>query len=383
MVSRVPVWIGTFAVKSFPWVVIELRPSVLRPLSHRQFLSFETMVPVPSDDDPQDTSSDSDEAFDRETSFPGAEAEDPEFEELTSEDFPTYFSERDGRLFHSHGGSPYPLPVDTREQERMNVQHRALFELMGGYYPDSCPVPEVLAEDPDRQKYALDMCTGTGKWAMDVAHGFPHVAFRGLDIVPIATRYPRPNVQFSMHDVNTPTVWAAGTFDFIHARSVTMAVRAPFKSSASLRPRGLFLSGEWVRYPSVHSAYAPRTPATHTPAFTAFFGHLHAALVTRGLHPVAPPIASLLAHTGAFDEITPREYYMPLGPWHPDPVMKSLGRAFRAAFLRYMESVRPMITDSGVVPVEELDDVYADVKQEVRHVEGLLCVFHSVHARKI
>jgi hypothetical protein len=44
--------------------------------------------------------------------------------------------------------------------------------------------------------------------------------------VPIATRYPHPNVQFSLHDVNTPTVWVAGTFDLIHARSVTMAVRA-------------------------------------------------------------------------------------------------------------------------------------------------------------
>lgn len=150
--------------------------------------------------------------------FPGAEVEDPEFEELTSEDFPTLFQEKNGRLFHSHCASPYPLPVDTLEQEvrspfpglcvymfpptglqRMNLQHQALFKLLGGHYPDSCPVAETLAEDPGRQKYALDLCTGTGAWyacrihwtiwtqfllsrTMDVAYDFPHVAFRALDI---------------------------------------------------------------------------------------------------------------------------------------------------------------------------------------------------------
>lgn len=38
-------------------------------------------------------------------------------EELGPDDFPTYFSERDGRLFHSSTTSPYPLPADAPEQE--------------------------------------------------------------------------------------------------------------------------------------------------------------------------------------------------------------------------------------------------------------------------
>jgi hypothetical protein len=72
-------------------------------------------VPVPPDEDANDSGSD--EGSEPESYFPGAEVEDPEFEELSSDDFPTYFIERGGRLFHSHGGSPYPLPVDTPEQE--------------------------------------------------------------------------------------------------------------------------------------------------------------------------------------------------------------------------------------------------------------------------
>lgn len=36
---------------------------------------------------------------------------------LQPDDFPTYFSERGGRLFHSSTTSPYPLPIDTPEQD--------------------------------------------------------------------------------------------------------------------------------------------------------------------------------------------------------------------------------------------------------------------------
>jgi hypothetical protein len=37
--------------------------------------------------------------------------------ELDRDEFPSHFIERDDRLFHSHGNSPYPLPVDTPEHQ--------------------------------------------------------------------------------------------------------------------------------------------------------------------------------------------------------------------------------------------------------------------------
>jgi len=36
--------------------------------------------------------------------------------ELAPDEFPSYFSERDNHLFHA-SSSPYPLPVDTLEQQ--------------------------------------------------------------------------------------------------------------------------------------------------------------------------------------------------------------------------------------------------------------------------
>lgn len=45
--------------------------------------------------------------------------------------------------------------------------------------------------------------------------------------VPIQTRYPLPNVQFEIHDVNTNFRWPDETFDLINARDINMAVSLP------------------------------------------------------------------------------------------------------------------------------------------------------------
>ena len=50
--------------------------------------------------------------------------------EIGQEDIPSYFIEQDGRLFHSHGNSPYPLPVDTPEQQVCGFIYHLLTKLI-------------------------------------------------------------------------------------------------------------------------------------------------------------------------------------------------------------------------------------------------------------
>jgi hypothetical protein len=54
----------------------------------------------------------------------GAPDESPLLYELAAEDFPSFFAERNGRLFHAHLTSPYPLPVDTPEQQVNYIRYR-------------------------------------------------------------------------------------------------------------------------------------------------------------------------------------------------------------------------------------------------------------------
>ncbi|KAF7321118.1 Methyltransf-25 domain-containing protein [Mycena chlorophos] len=320
-------------------------------------------------------------------------------EELAQEDFPQYFVERDNRLFHSHT-SPYPLPVDTPEQERQKVQHRLLFDVIGAHYPPNCPVQAVLAPDPARQRYALDICTGTGKWAIDMARDFPHVSFRGFDIVPIAPRLNLPpNVNFVMHDVNTVAPWDAGTFDLVHARSVSMAVPNYASLLAEcarlLRPGGAFIAGEWSRMiftmapPPTGGPPVP-TPITPqlAPFLHAFLGALHTALITppNPLPATAPLVAPLLAaqpHFYVQNTITPASHLFPLGGWHPDPAMQHIGRVFRNIFRRYMDSVRPLLDAKSGMPQAQLNQLYVGVHQEIRSVPGIWGLYNTVFARRV
>lgn len=55
-----------------------------------------------------------------------------EIVELDQNDFPAYFTEREGRLFHSHGNAPYPLPVDAHEQ---HVRSQPAYTMFGSLTP--------------------------------------------------------------------------------------------------------------------------------------------------------------------------------------------------------------------------------------------------------
>ncbi|KAF8154294.1 S-adenosyl-L-methionine-dependent methyltransferase [Crassisporium funariophilum] len=304
-------------------------------------------------------------------------------EELGADDFPTYFSERGGRLFSS-SSSPYPLPVDGPEQQRSTLLHTVCNQLIGANYVG--PVPEVLALEHGRQKIALDLCTGNGKWVMDMAREFPLVHFRGIDIVPIATRYPLPRVQFEVQDVNSPYRWSNETFDLVHARSISMATRdyrrVLQEVARVLRPGGLFVSCEWGRY----VAFEPSLrldPSTHAPASSRFFDALTRALASsRGIQPISPQIPMFLSNSGLFTGITSEQRHMPIGAWASDPAMRVLGERSLEIIERYTDSVKPLLIEAGWVEAE-VENLLADYLQETQTTQGLIGVLYTVHARRV
>ncbi|KAK0467097.1 S-adenosyl-L-methionine-dependent methyltransferase [Desarmillaria tabescens] len=311
-------------------------------------------------------------------------SDDSDLVELRSDEFINYFVESNGRLFHSSATSPYPLPVDTPEQQRLNVLHNVLFCMIGAHYVG--PVPEILMWEPGRHKIVVDMCTGTGKWVMEMAEQYPHVRFYGFDIVPIATRYPLPNVNFEIHDVGERTRYPDRSIDFVHARSVSMTIRDYRRIirevSRILRPGGIFVSGEWGQHPTIHPSYN-LDPASQTPSFCHFFQLLRDALARRGIPQNVPgTVHSLLQSSGGFFEVTPQTHYFPVGPWSSDHAIQRIGRAFRAVLSRYMDSVRPVILELGV-NASDLDDLYAGARAEIGRAQGLVAVYYSVHARRI
>jgi len=300
---------------------------------------------------------------------------------IQPDDFPSYFLERDGRLFHSSTTSPYPLPVDTPEQERLKALHRLAKSRMGANYVD--PVPDILAHDPDRQKCVLDLCTGTGTWAMEMAEEFPRVLFRAIDIVPIATRYPLPNVVFEIDDITADLRWPDATFDFIHARDISLSIHeypSIFKEVVRvLRPGGLFLSCEWEREIIFHPDRPEASGTTLHPTASAYFYHvLNTALANQGIQTVINQIPSYIRDTGAFHGITPSLFYVPVGTWPEDAAMRDLGRRFLASQSRYAENMKPFLLQMGYAQ-EFVEGLVQNFISELETKEGLVGAYRLVY----
>ncbi|KAJ3717228.1 S-adenosyl-L-methionine-dependent methyltransferase [Lentinula guzmanii] len=315
--------------------------------------------------------------------------EDTELNELGDSEFPLYFTERNNRLYQADTAtSPYPLPVDTPENQRVNALHKALYQLIGraNYIG---PVTEVLAPQEGPRKIAIDLGCGTGQWVMEMAREFPHVFFFGLDVVPIATRYPEDNVQFELHDIGEPMRWPNGSVDLIHARSIFMTVRdySVIISEAArlLKSGGMFLSGEWGPFPAFHPTFpqAMGDPRDYVPGLDRFYRLLHSVLATRGIiHAVASTVHQRLDASGAFTDIHEHIFYMPIGTWSPDPGTQILGKRNRAALTKFMNSIRPIFVAAGESEAD-LEQLYNECWTEMYGASGLVSVYYLVPARRI
>ena len=118
-----------------------------------------------------------------------------------------------GRRYHAYREGEYVLPNDDVEQERLDLQHHVWRLLIGGSLY-TAPISE-----PSR---ILDLGTGTGIWAIDMADEFPAAEVQGVDLSPIQPNWVPPNCTFHVDDYDGNWTYTAHeAFDFIHGRALS------------------------------------------------------------------------------------------------------------------------------------------------------------------
>lgn len=304
---------------------------------------------------------------------PGADdIDDDTLDPIEDHEFPTFFRQigTPPRLFHSHGS--YVLPVDSDETKRQEAQHILLRMVLGSNY--DAPVRELLNSSPGGRK-VVDLCTGAGDWVLEMAREFPHVKFRGLDLVPIQTRYPPENVLFEIADVTEGLCFADASVDVVHARMACLNARAVpgilREVARILRPGGLFLSAEWDGYPTLHPSVVG--PGGNIPRTTTFYDATLNVVPT-----LAPSIATLIGETRFFEEPVSRRRTIPISvPYaagSPDG-LRFVGEVMKRVTQGYADA----LVAGGWVPL----GVAENFKAELRERTGIVCVYQTVFARKM
>ncbi|KAM0637125.1 hypothetical protein ACHAQF_009046 [Verticillium nonalfalfae] len=110
-----------------------------------------------------------------------------------------------------HGQLQVDGPNDDRQNDGLDIAHHFITLLLG----------DKLYEAPiDEPKRVLDVGTGTGIWAIDVADAHPAAEVTGFDISPIQPFWVPPNCKFHIDDAQLEWTYPPASFDLIHIRAL-------------------------------------------------------------------------------------------------------------------------------------------------------------------
>ncbi|KAH9897570.1 S-adenosyl-L-methionine-dependent methyltransferase [Xylariomycetidae sp. FL2044] len=221
-----------------------------------------------------------------------------------------------GRRFHKYKHGRYPVPNDDIEQNREDMKHAMMMELTDGK-----PFYAPIGDNPQK---IIDIGTGTGIWAIEVADQYPSAEVLGIDLSPIQPLWTPPNVRFIIDDVEDEWLNGSG-WDLVHLRAMSAVIKDVDKlcrdAFANLRPGG------WIEFQEQHAVFRC-DDGTMDPAADAavgFYRLAHEAFDKMGfdIH-LAADMRAMLERAG-FENVQGIVKKVPVGPWARDKTLRLIG----------------------------------------------------------
>lgn len=186
-----------------------------------------------------------------------------------------------------------------------------------------------IVEDPHR---ILDLGTGSGIWAIDIADKYPSAAVLGVDTAPVQPNTVPPNLQFEIDDVEADWLWPENSFDFIYARELIMAVRdwprLMRQAYSRLKPGAYFELGASV--PMFTSDDGTLPPGTAYVEMAQLYFEMSERIGASGKEPLK---WKQYMEEAGFVNVVEKVLKIPTNPWPKYPRLKKVG-AFELSHFR-------------------------------------------------
>ncbi|ODA80702.1 hypothetical protein RJ55_03661 [Drechmeria coniospora] len=269
-----------------------------------------TQIPFPDDD--------ADSAIDEDRSFISSTAS-------LSESIFDYRSIH-GRTFQNSKTTEYWGPNDERQNNGLDIAHHFMVMLKN----------DQLFEAPLRQpSKVLDVGTGTGIWAIDMADAYPAAEIIGTDISPIQPSWVPPNCAFHIEDAQLEWTYHPETFDLVHIRALYGSI-GDWGELYRQAYRAL-VPGGWLEDMEINIQLHSDVPEVRDDPDHIFKRWARVFWEATDLMGKTLRIANgsnmrdLVTDAG-FTNVAEKSYQVPVGAWSNDQRMKRIG-AYNLAFM--------------------------------------------------
>ncbi|PWY88638.1 S-adenosyl-L-methionine-dependent methyltransferase [Aspergillus sclerotioniger CBS 115572] len=263
---------------------------------------------------------------------------------------------RNGRRYAVYGSGRYVLPNDESECDRIDLLQHIFGMLFGGRL--------VFAPIPSPQRI-LDVGTGTGTWAIDVATMYPRAQVTGTDMSAHQPSWVPPNLSFIIDDAELEWSYSS-QFDLIHMQGLNGAIRdwpRLFKQAYDHLAPGGYLE---VKDTDFKATCDDNTIPT-TSSLRTWENECVRACTLLDQTLTAPAHVRRWMEAAGFLDVEERLFRLPVNSWPKDPELKEIGRFQN---FQYMQALSPYALGLLVEVLgwarEETEVLLAGVRENLR-----------------
>lgn len=258
--------------------------------------------------------------------------------------------------------TPYLLPKDALEDQRLNYQHHLLYRTISNHYLAPLVAPTSI----------LDVGTGTGIWPTEMAALFPQAHILGVDASLTSLRHPLPTTcLFAQANILQGLPFPDQQFDFTHQRLLVAAIPAAQWPAAVRELVRVTRVGGWVELLEIGDTIQQAGPAT-TRLLTWM------TTISKGLGfemDILRHLGDLLQRAGC-DTVEVQDIPVPLGEW-----AGTAGQMLKTDVLHGYTAIKDMYCTRSNTPPEVFDKMLqaAVVEWEQNHASY---IFHAAYGRR-
>ncbi|ETN46459.1 uncharacterized protein HMPREF1541_00644 [Cyphellophora europaea CBS 101466] len=259
-----------------------------------------------------------------------------------------------GRRYHTRDSKWY-VPNDEDEQDRMDVVHHLWKLLLGG----------ELVKYKDRVddwSRVLDVGTGTGIWAIEMADEHPEATVIGTDLSPIQPSWVPPNCHFYVEDAAQEWTFES-PFSLIHTRMMSgsfpdwpLYYQRCFQNT---KPGGVIEAHEYEfqiynqggeQPPAVGEFITSMIEASTKLGSNVDIGHKHREWI----------------QAAGYENVEEVLFHVPLGTWAKEERLKEIGRYNMVQMVEGIGSYAAGALTAGLGrSIEDVNRLIAECKKEL------------------